>query len=298
MKALVAGWFSFEQMGASAGDLLARDVACEWLATTGCPYDIALAPPFTGGLDWRAVDPREYSHVIFVCGPFGNGEPITQFLAHFAGCRLIGLNLSMLQPLDQWNPFGLLLARDSSAAAHPDLSFLSNQASVPVVGTILIDSQPEYGNRDLLIPANASIARLVASRELAAVSIDTRLDANKTGLRTPAEIESLIARMDVVLTTRLHGTVLALKNGVPVVAVDPVAGGAKIRRQAEALGWPLIVLADSLTDEALQEAFDYCLTNEARRKARECRERAVARLREARDQFITALANSVDGIEG
>jgi hypothetical protein len=25
---LVAGWFSFEQMGATAGDLLARDVAC------------------------------------------------------------------------------------------------------------------------------------------------------------------------------------------------------------------------------------------------------------------------------
>ena len=31
MKTLVAGWFSFEQMGASAGDLLARDLVCEWL---------------------------------------------------------------------------------------------------------------------------------------------------------------------------------------------------------------------------------------------------------------------------
>ena len=28
MKTLVAGWFSFELMGASAGDLMARDVAC------------------------------------------------------------------------------------------------------------------------------------------------------------------------------------------------------------------------------------------------------------------------------
>ena len=29
VKTLVAGWFSFEQMEASAGDLLARDLVCE-----------------------------------------------------------------------------------------------------------------------------------------------------------------------------------------------------------------------------------------------------------------------------
>lgn len=31
----MTGWFSSEQMGASAGDLLARDVACEWLREAG-----------------------------------------------------------------------------------------------------------------------------------------------------------------------------------------------------------------------------------------------------------------------
>jgi hypothetical protein len=51
VKTLVAGWFSFELMGASAGDLLARDVACEWLRDAGREYDIALAPPFTGGVN-------------------------------------------------------------------------------------------------------------------------------------------------------------------------------------------------------------------------------------------------------
>ena len=93
MKALVAGWFSFEQMGATAGDLMARDLACEWLAGGGHAYDVALAAPFTGGVDWRAVDPRRYSHVVFVCGPFGNGGPVTEFLQRFAGRRLVGLDL-------------------------------------------------------------------------------------------------------------------------------------------------------------------------------------------------------------
>ena len=72
---------------------------------------------------------------------------------------------------------------------------------------------------------------------MAVVAIDTRLDANRTGLRTPAQVESLIARTDVVVTTRLHGLVLALKNGVPAVAIDTVArrregDGGRPRRSA------------------------------------------------------------------
>ena len=73
MKALVAGWFSFKHMGATAGDLLARDLVCDWLKFVNYSYDVAIAPPFKGGVDWQKVSPEEYTHVIFVCGPFGNG---------------------------------------------------------------------------------------------------------------------------------------------------------------------------------------------------------------------------------
>jgi hypothetical protein len=94
--------------------------------------------------------------------------------------------------------------------------------------------------------------------------------------------------MDVVLTTRLHGMVLALKNGVPVVAVDPVAGG-KICRQAEAIGWPVVFSIDSLTIEDLQKALNYCLTEVAQQKARECSQKAMERLQEVRATFIAAM---------
>jgi hypothetical protein len=287
VKTLVAGWFSFELMGASAGDLLARDVACEWLRDAGRAYDIALAAPFTGGVDWRAVDPADYDQVVFVCGPFGNGPPLVEFLEKFAGRRLVGLNLTMLHRLDEWNPFDLLIERDSSARSHPDMALASRQQLVPVVGLVLIDSQPEYGIRDLHESANAALRRLAASRYVAVVPIDTRLDENATGLRSAAPVESLIARTDVVLTTRLHGTVLALKNGVPALAVDPVAGGGKIRRQTEALGWPVVLSADALDDASLSDALDYCLTADARAAARACAERAIAALRNARDEFPT-----------
>jgi hypothetical protein len=290
MRALVSGWFSFDKMGASAGDLLVRDVVCEWLDHASFSYDVALAKSFSGGVDWQAAEAADYSHIIFVCGPFGNGWPIPEFLSKFAGSKLVGVNLSMVETLDTWNPFDLLLERDSSACSRPDLAFLSKQQAVPVVGVVTITPQREYRERGRHQLANDAIHRLVASQEMSAVSIDTRLDINGTGLRTPAEVESLIARMDVIFTTRLHGLVLALKNGVPVIAIDPIANGAKIRRQGEAIGWPLVFTTERLNDAELSTAFAYCQTADARSQARECGNRARHQLLEVRAQFQDAFA--------
>jgi hypothetical protein len=290
MKVLVAGWFSFEEMGATAGDLMARDLACEWIQRAGRDYDVALAPPFCGGVNWQSVNPESYSDIVFVCGPFGNGWPVTEFLERFARHRLIGLNLSMLEPLEVWNPFALLLERDSSVTCRPDISLLSRQPHVPVVGTVLIHPQPEYGTRDLHRTANDAIERLVRTRELAVVRIDTRLDQNATGLRTPSEVESLIARMDVVLTTRLHGLVLAIKNCVPAMAIDPVSGGAKIRLQANSMGWPFVFASEALEQQALDEAFDFCLTEAARVKAQACCRQAMVEIEKVRAEFLSVLS--------
>lgn len=291
MKVLVAGWFSFPQMGATAGDLLTRTLICRWLDEIGYSYDVAVAPPFTDGIDWTSADPNEYSHVVFACGPFGNGWPIPDFLERFSGRQLIGVNLSMLEPLDRWNPFDLLLERDSTACARPDLTVLTSSARVPVVGVVLVHDQKEYRN-GAHAAANAAIARLIDSRPMAVVRIDTRLDVNAGGLRTPAEVETLIARMDVVVTTRLHGLVLALKNGVPAIAIDPITGGAKLSRQAESLGWPLCFPADAVGDRALSDAFDYCLTADARSSAQDCCARARVRLADVRHRFFQAVASA------
>ena len=275
-------------MGASAGDLIARDLACAWLKEAGQSYDVALARPFDGGVDWRRISPADYTNVVFVCGPFGNGEPITEFLPRFAGCRMIGLNLSMLDPLEVWNPFELLLERDSSATTRPDVTIFAPRNHVPVVGLILIDEQPEYGKNDLRQVANEAFGRLTDSMEIALVRIDTRLDENRTGLRTPAEVESLIARMDVVLTTRLHGLVLSLKNGVPAIAIDSVAGGHKVSRQAESLAWPYVYMAEDIDDEILRNTFEYCLSAPARDEVARCREAARANVAAIRDTFMEA----------
>ncbi|MGV2826611.1 polysaccharide pyruvyl transferase family protein [Myxosarcina sp. GI1(2024)] len=292
MKILVVGWFSFEDCNVTAGDLMARDLACQWIERAGYHYDVALLPIFSGGVDWRTVDPATYSHLVFVCGPFPLNKITNDFLKRFNSCRLIGLDLSIIEPINSWNPFDVLLERDSSASSHPDITFLARHPKVPVVGIILVHPQAEYGSKGKYKVANEAINRLITSREMVAVAIDTGLAPNTTNLRSSAEVESLIARMDVVVTTRLHGTVLALKNGVPVVAIDAIAGGAKVSRQAKTIGWSNVFSVDNLSDEMLTKAFDYCLTEDAKAHAQKCRDRAILGVEEIRKQFITALEPS------
>lgn len=290
MRVLVAGWFSFEDMGATAGDLLVRDVVGGWLREGGVPFDVAVAPPFAPGVDWRHVDPAAYSHVAFVCGPFGDGWPLTEFLPRFRGCRLVGVDLTMLDSLEQWNPFDLLLERDSSRTSRPDLAFASDAPHVPVVGLVRVHPQAEYGDRGGHDAADALLDGLLADRDVAVVPIDTRLDVNAGGLGSAAQVESLISRMDVVVTTRLHGLVLALKNGVPAVAVDPVRGGAKVLRQAAVLKWPYVFAVDAARPADLDAALAACLGPGTRERAARTAERAREQLASLRGRLMSEIA--------
>ncbi len=286
LRALVAGCFSFENGHATAGDLLACELACDWLKEAGMPFDVArVAGLGTGGIDWKHADPAAYSHVVYVCGPFERGGELeTRLLQRFGDSRLVGVDLSMLTPLADWNPFDLLLERDSTRAANPDITFASTRPRAPVVGVCLVEDYPgaEVGE------ANAAIERLMAASPVARVDIDTRLDENRTGLRTAAEVEAVLARMDTVVTTRLHGMVLSLKNGVPVVAIDPERGGAKVQRQAAVLAWPAAMPVDAATEPALRAALDWCLSEAGRARARECAQQAIGRVDELRRRFIAA----------
>jgi hypothetical protein len=284
-KVLVMGWFSFADGHTTAGDLLCRDLVCNWLGEAGRRFDVANVASFPGGVDWRAVSASSYSHVVFVCGPFQDGELEQSLRQHFAGVPLIGVNLSMVLPLDEYNPFTKLFERDSTRTARPDLVFATQQTRVPVVGVCLVEPY----DAGLTEMTNKAIERLLAGREVAIVHIDTRLNNNATGLRSPGEIESLIAKMDVVVTTRLHGTVIALKNGVPALAIDPEVGGFKIKRQTQTLGWPVSLNVDELSDGRLERAFEYCLTSEAQRKARECANGAVRSIAAIRAEFAQLL---------
>lgn len=289
-RALVTGWFGFEFMGATAGDIQTAELARDWLKDLDIPADLAVEGPFEGDVRLTDVDAGTYTHFLFVCGPFGENEMTRDLLERFSHCTRIGLNLTMLQPLEEWNPFDILLERDSSGHARADMAFQSEAGRVPVVGLILVHPQEEYGDRGRHEQVKKAFRTLLDQREAAVLPIDTRLDINAGGLRTSDEIEAVISRCDVVLTTRLHGTVLSLKNGVPPLVVDPISGGAKVMQQAELLHWPCRFRADEVEQATLLDAFDWCLGPTAKKEVVICRARAMELLHLQRIEFQQAVA--------
>jgi hypothetical protein len=284
-RILVAGWFTFPDTGATVGDLMAKDVVVRWLEEAGIDHDVALDTRYGEGVDWRTADPERYSHVVFVCGPFYRSD----LLRRFEQSRLVGIDLSMVEPIEEWNPFDLLLERDSSQASRPDLAFVAPVRKRPVVGVCLLPPAEAKVAQDAYVEAVRAVERLLARHDVAPFEIDTELPATPLGLRSPAAVDSIIARADVIVTTRLHGLVLGLRNGVPVVAIDPVPGGERVLRQAETVGWATVLGPDQLDDAAIDAAFDACLDPDARDRARACADRARAEIGSIRRALIGAL---------
>src|SRR6185436_9809614 len=194
---------------------------------------------------------------------------------------------SLLQERSDWNPFVAIFERDSSARVTPDVTFAATDLKVPVVGLILVGPQEEYPTErhDL---AQSIMENILKSRDVAVVPIDTRLDINKHGLSSPAQIESLIAKMDVVFTTRLHGAVIALRRQVPPVVIDSIPGGTKLYKQMKRIGWPLAFHTGDLDRKRVEEAFDYALTEAARQEAIKCAAAAREELQQLERDFLQA----------
>ena len=205
MRALVAGWFSIDAGRATAGDILVRDVVCSWLDERDLAYDIAQERQFGSGVDWFRVAPTRYSHFVFVCGPVGKDLAVYELIERFSACRRIAVNVTVLDEAAE-ESFDLMLARDGVGDPRPDLALAAYVEHPPVMALVKMNDYP--GARVDI--AHGAFDRLLRARESSAFEVDTVLDQHVPGRRTAAEVQALLGRADLVLTTRLHGLVLAL----------------------------------------------------------------------------------------
>lgn len=276
MRVLVTGWAGFLHGEATAGDVLAMEAVRQGLADAGVECDLAWSPVFRpDGLDLGRADPGRYTHLVFACGPL-HGRQIEDLHRRYARCVRVAVGVSVIDPDDPAvTGFDAVLARDTPAEApRHDLAALPESPSVPVAGVVLAPGQDEYGTRRRHDRVERELTGWLAGRACARLPLDTRLDPRDWRLfGTAAELESALRRLDLVVTTRLHGLVLALKNGIPALAVDPVAGGAKVAAQARAWSWPAIVTvpadaAGRLLDPAeLDHWWDWALSPEGAGRA-------------------------------
>ncbi len=92
------------------------------------------------------------------------------------------------------------------------------------------------------------IDHVLRALDVAVVEVDTRVDPRNEVGRRAVDVEAVLADVDAVATTRMHGLVLALRHGVPAVAVDAGPGGAKVSRQGAVLGWPAVQTVDAQSE--------------------------------------------------
>lgn len=291
-RALLVGHFS------TIGDVEVLRQTERRLQALGMAYDVA---PYTDArlsidstwLDRFTLDPADYTHLFVICGPFTPAMAAQHHIIfdRFHHCVHIGVNLTMVEPTATFNPFEALLERDSDRTVRADLSFQETPPRVPVIGLCLTGFQREYGERHRGEMAEQKLRRLIDSSNVAFIEMDTSVPAttNRFGLSNAAQFESICARLDVMLTTRLHGMVLALKNGIPTIAIDPVAGGDKVTRQARKLGWIEVFDPEQASDDDLRAALKRCLSDAAREQAHLVRDRAVASLADFDEEFAAAL---------
>lgn len=290
MRALITGWFGMQDGEITAGDALAAQAIRGWLRAAGVPHDMAMADGFRhdGELAPEHVDPAAYTHVLFVCGPTAS-DRVERLLRPFAHCRRIAVGTS--QATGTPGPFDAVLARDGDGPPRPDLSLGAPGARVPVVAAVLAHEQPEYGEAGAHEAANALVASLLGAADVAPLPVDTRLDPrDDLACATAAQLQSVLARADAVVTTRLHGLVLALRAGVPALALDPIAGGAKVTAQAAALRWPAARIVDSAQPADLRALLEWCLGREARAQAGAAARHAEADLERVRADLLDLMA--------
>lgn len=289
-RILVTGWFSFPHGEATAGDMLALDRVREVLHRSGLAHDVAWSPGFRpDALHLTDVRPEAYSHLVYVCGPLHGeqvGEPgeeqtegrvegqIEELHRRFAHCVRVAVGTSASDPASTAvTGFHRVLFRDG-VGPHAE--------PVPVAGVVLDEGDTQDGaegaegadgadRRDKegtrrLAPVAPAVTRWLHGKDCARLELDTRLDSHldtrgRRPAATPGRLESVLKRLDLVVTDRPHGLVLALRAGVPVLAVDPVQGGAEVTAQARACGWPALVPIERLDERELERWWTWCLTS-------------------------------------
>ncbi len=256
MRALVIGWASFRHGESTPVDVLGMRRIDAALSAAAVPHDLAWSPPYRpGGVNYEEVDPARYSHVVFAGGR-AHGWQVLEVHRRFAHCWRIAVGVSVDDPDDETIVgFDQVLARDHTGIATPDLAIEVPTDDVLVVGVILEEST-----------RSSTLTRWIAGLDCGRVPLDPRLASSDwERCATPDQFTSILSHLDVVVTNRLSGLVLALRAGVPALAVDPVDGGGAVTAQADALGWPALVPAgEAELTENLDSWWRWCSSVQGR----------------------------------
>lgn len=289
---LVAWYGSFPGHG-TIGDLRSLESVVTHLVARGHVVSHATAGqtsiPGAVRVDWRDVDADAFDAVLFVCGPIIRGHPqTTELFGHFAGRKLAGVGVSLFPEghANRFDPFDMVLARQGGGEAFGDVAVVAPlpdpmpkaMSSRGAVGLVLRGVQAEYGLDRCAWQETETLANRLAQAALQArpgrvVTIENHLQRSGKG---PDDIERQYAECDLIVTSRFHGAITALRHGVPFVAIDQIRGGAKVHDLLADLGWPHVYEIDKLDEAELLDAVRRLAQSDRRENLMGARNKAVA----------------------
>ena len=269
--------------GATLGDQFAVENLSARLTARGIQHSVLSAYPISVRArvirDHRQVP--EIGVLVHVCGPL-LPTPFLMDLAKRAKVR-IAVGVSVLDRFEPFNDefdaivvrdgqqpetFDLAPARFADAATPP----VSRSPPAPAIGLCLRGNQKEYGGAAIFHDkADDLFASTIARSGGASHTIDTLLRSDNVA----AGIVAAFQRADVIATTRMHGAILGLSYGKPVIAIDQVAGGAKVASLLGRVGWPLVFRGDSVTQDDIDDAFAKATSPEIGEIVARCRAEVI-----------------------
>lgn len=262
----------------TVGDLMALyNVACSLkrfvnkltIAWSGNLFDLT-----RDCVSLESIDVDDYDSIVYVCGPITEWH--SSFFAHFSKLKKIAVGVSVTANLNPYRLVDAIYIRDSDNYSTFDLALagvgyphlaLPTKFRSDSVSTCLVGAQDEYGELD----GSGRVAALLGmvAPSLECVSVQTVLDVSRP---IPASVELDLQVSSVVVTTRMHASLLAIYHGVPLLAIDQIKGSAKVTRMLSKLGYPVFNVWDMDANQILYEIHrlrhspQYELLNNAKKK--------------------------------
>jgi hypothetical protein len=292
-KILITNYFSSQ--GATYGDAQAAETVCDWLDKNNIRYDVLVSDKTNvKGKTLNQLDFLEYNIIMFVCGPcpdqnwfyrtLGNGYKKIE-----NNILKIGIDISINKDS---HPFDYIIPRDFFDIKNPDLAFAARNKKTPVAGVFKVHAQKEYGELQRHREVDNCIDKYIKKSGHVRLHLNTlnwkegsKFLAHSTS--NVAQLESLIGKCDYIITSRMHGLVYSLKCDIPALAIDCVAGGAKVTAQAEAVGWPAIVNGDGITVEDIENGVRVAINNKD--KIKQLNKDALEKISKIEKQLIDYL---------
>ena len=241
------------------GDLMAVNNLSAELHARGHEHAILSHPRFAadGHIKCHTLPlvKSEVRTLVFVCGPLLSIPRFVALFRMFPAARKLAVGVSVFPGENTINRLiTQFVARDGMIPSFFDMA-LNEVKAVRVprqdrplrVGLCFRGPQKEYASANCKADrAEALLERVAATISSRPVRISTELSFN-----SPDHIRSQLEEVDIVLTTRLHGSLLTLALGKPVIAVDQIVGGAKVMPLLTRIEWPYVLPVEKASEEQL-----------------------------------------------